>query len=203
MTTIEDKIKLFSKIVYDKIKQEKEKDFEAFENEKAETIRKETEALEQRNAAILEETSRRAKLKANEIISAEKMESKQEVLELKQKLINNTMDELRKRMEKFAEGEEYRSFLVNELENTLKSLDAGNYILCFTERDIKRYKNEIESEVMKYSDMNIEIAEHNSAMIGGLLLKSTSGKFRIDSSLAAQIEESRERVGVKITERVV
>lgn len=202
MTTIEDKIKLFSKIVYDKIQSEKQKEFDAFEAEKDKTLSDEKQKFENKNKIILEETEKKALLKGNELIAQEKAESQQRILKLKQKFISDSMMDLRKKVTKYTDDPAYKDFLLDSLSSTLTKLDKGGYDLYLTAKDICNYRNDIDIKVKEFTGIEISLKEAEYDIIGGVLLISQNGKVRIDDTLNSKVEDAREYIGVRIAQKI-
>jgi V/A-type H+/Na+-transporting ATPase subunit E len=202
MTTIEDKIKLFSNVVYDRIKEEKQKDFQRFEEEKKRAVGILERQLEEKKSSVLSEANKRADLKANEIISAEKIRNQQAILELKNKLVDETIMEIRKRLINFTKSDEYHVFLVKQVKSTFSKLERGEYILFLKHDDAIRYGNEALEEIKKINEMSITINEASDEIIGGLLVKSILGKFRINNSIAERLDDFKGKVGLMVTERL-
>lgn len=202
MTTVEDKIKLFSKIVYDKIKVEKQKDFDAFEKEKEEILKKEKEKIEIGKNTILKEAEKKAILSSNEIIAREKVDGQQKILKFKQKIVEDSLIALKERVIKFTDEPSYKEVLLSSIDNVLLNLDGNKYILYVTNKDINSYKEDMDAMLEKYSNIELELKEALNDIIGGVLLISQDGRFRIDNTLISIIEDSREYLGVKIMEKI-
>lgn len=202
MTTIEDKIKLFSKIVYDKVHDEIQKDFDAFEKEKEQAINEEKEKIENENKVVLQEAEKKAALKSNELVAKEKMENQQYILKLRQQFINDSMEELKKKVIKYTDDPDYKNFLLDSLESTLSRLDKGSYDLYITDKDIHNCKAEIDKKIKEFINIKCFIKQADYDMIGGVLAVSTDGKMRIDNTLTSKIEDVREYIGIKLTNEI-
>lgn len=201
MTTIEDKIKLFSKIVYDKVHDEKQKDFDDFEKEKERIINDEKQKIENENKIILKETEKKAALKSNELIAKEKMKNQQCILKLRQQFIDDSMADLKKKVIKYTDDPAYKDFLLDSLENTLSKLDKGSYDLYATEKDICNYKDEIDEKIEGSPSIKCFIKQSEYDIIGGVLAVSRNGRIRIDNTLASKIEDAQEYIGIKLLQK--
>lgn len=203
MTTIEDKLNMFSKAVYDRIQEEKQKDFEKFEGERKAAIEALKRELEEKKSSALYEVKKKADLKANEAVSAEKVQSNQAVMELKKQLIMETVNEIRNRLISFSQEDEYGDFLIQETESTLSKLEDGEYTILLKGEDISKYGSRILEEAKKFNGLSISIKEATDDIIGGLLVMSTSGKFRINNSIAVRLDDFNGRIGLMVAERLV
>lgn len=202
MATIEDKIKLFSKIVYEKAKEEEQKRLDEFEKEKEKTLENEKSRLNEKKSSAMEETRKKAALKVNEITAAVKVESQSEVLEAKRNMIDEIMKELRNRLEDFTLSKDYHDFLLKQALKSTADLEEGSFILGLSHKDFEKYGNEIKEKVSASDKKHFEIEESDEELIGGLIIESTSHKFRINNSLAARLMEYKEKVGIEIIERI-
>lgn len=202
MATIEDKIKLFSKIVNERIHDEKQKDFDKFEAEKNEIINKKKQALEEKRQEILHDVSKKVQLKYNEAISKEKMENQSAVLELKKKFIENSISEVKSKLIEFRNSKEYGDFLISITRKTLKNIEAGDYIILISEEDMNNYGELLQKELENFNYSNFTIEKTDEDIIGGIIVQSRSGKYRINASFALKLEECGEIAGVKISEKI-
>lgn len=200
MTTIEDKISLFSKIIYDKVNEEKEERLAAFYKEAEKKIIAEKERLEELQRSIESEVVKKANIKANEIVAKEKLNKQREVLFLKDKLIKDTLENVREKLMDFVSSEEYRPYFINALQTMLKGIDSGTYYVIVLERDYKKFQNEIEVVLSKNSNMKVEIKISEEDFIGGLIVKDFEGRFKIDNSISSKLQESKEIIGVRVME---
>lgn len=200
MTTIEDKISLFSKIIYDKVNEEKEEKLKAFNDEAQKKINAERGKIEEFRRNIKREVIKKSNIKANEIVAREKLNKQREVLTLKDKLIKDALEEVCQKLEAFVSTEEYKQYFLNTLENTLKGIDAGSYYIILISKDYEKFKGEIEAIYNKYPDRKVEIKISEEDFMGGIVLKDKEGKFKIDNSIYSKIEESKEIIGVRVME---
>ena len=200
MTTIEDKISLFSKIIYDKVNEEKEEKLEAFNREAEEKIKVEKEKIEELRSVLQREVAKKANIKANEIVSKERLNKQREVLILKDKLIRDALENVKEKLVEFVDSVEYELYFISAVQKTLKALDKGKYFVILLKRDYEKFQNEIEVILGNCSERNVEIRISEEDFIGGLILKDFDGKFKIDNSLYSKLQESKEIIGVKVME---
>lgn len=202
MTTIDDKIKLFSKIVNERIQQEKQAELDEFELQKKKAIEIKQHALEEKLKVVLHEASKKVQLKCNEIISKEKLEKQSAVLELKKTFISELTNEVRTKLAEFVKSNEYEDFLVDLTKKTICGIENGDYIIFISEEDKRSYGKRLESELKAFEGFNFTIENDHEDIIGGIIIQNVSGKFRINASLASKLEECEEIIGVKISEKI-
>ena len=111
MTTIEDKISLFSKIIYEKLNEEKEEKLKAFNEEAELKINTEKEKISQIKKVSEREIIRKANVKASEIIAKENLNKQREMLRLKDDIIKTTIEEIKNKLLDFVNSKEYEDYL--------------------------------------------------------------------------------------------
>ena len=201
MTTIEDKIKLFSKIVFEKIQEEKEKEITIFEKEKEDILLKEKKRFEEREKLVLEEASKKANSKAKELIAKEKLEKQQAILSLKQRLIKETLLEVEHRIEEYVSSDEYEQYLLNCIRKASEGLEDGSYVIFVENRDIDRYVNSMEELLKTFIGKNFEIRPCSVNIIGGIILEEKGLRFRVDCSIRKKLQELTQDVGIHLSRR--
>jgi len=200
MTTIEDKISLFSKIIYDKVNEEKERRLEAFNEEAEKKVNIEKEKIEELRRNLKSDVVKKFNIKANEIVAKERLNKQREMLFLKEKLIVEALENVREKLVEFVSFPEYKSYFLRVLENTLKEIDSGKYYIIVLKVDYEKFQSEIGVILNSYSDRNAEIKISEEDFIGGIILKDFEGKFKIDNGLYSKLEESKEIIGVRVME---
>lgn len=200
MTTIEDKINLFSKIIYDKVNKEKEEKLDAFSLEAEKKINIEKQNIEELRRIIQREVTKKTNIKANGIVAKERINKQREVLFLKDKLIMDALENVRVKLVQFVSCEGYKSYFISNLKKTLKAIDKGNYYIIVLKRDYKKFQSEIEIALREYGDYNFEIKISEQDFIGGHILKDFEGTFIINNSIYAALQESKEIIGVRVME---
>lgn len=200
MTTIEDKINLFSKIIYDKVNEEKEEKLKTFNEEAEKKLIAEKENIIELRKNLERDVTKKSNTKANEIIAREKLNKQREILMLKDNLINDTLKEVKDKLLDFVSSEEYKKYFLNMLEKTLKEVERGSYYLILLSRDYERFKDEIAAIDHKYVDTTLVIQVSKEDFIGGIILKDLEGTFKIDNSLYTKLQESKELIGVRVME---
>lgn len=202
MTTIEDKIKLFSKIVYDKIDEQKNKDFEEFEKEKEKVLVEEKAKIKNLEKDAISEISKKAIIKANEIIAKEKLIKQQEILQVKEELIKDAESSLMEKLRTFCNTNEYENYYFGVINNTLNEIPKGNYVMYVSSQDFDKYESETYKHINSIGDIKIEIKKTKKDIIGGIIIEELEGRFRVDNSLYSKLLSSREKLGVKIIESI-
>ncbi|MBU3194665.1 V-type ATP synthase subunit E [Clostridium algidicarnis] len=200
MTTIEDKISLFSKIIYEKLNEEKEEKLKAFNEEAELKINTEKEKISQIKKVSEREIIRKANVKASEIIAKENLNKQREMLRLKDDIIKTTIEEIKNKLLDFVNSKEYEDYLMSTVAKNLRLLSKGEYYLIVLDRDFNKYESQIKAILKDFLDKKIEIKVSKEDFIGGIMIKDFEGRFNIDNSISAKLEESKELIGIKVME---
>lgn len=199
MTTIDDKINLFSKMIYDKVNGEKEEQLKKVNEEKEKLIKKEEERIKKLKSDYIKEFTKKANIKENQIISKEKLEMRKEILALRESFINEIIDEAREELVKFTRSDDYENYLISNLEKELSHLEKGRYTIILSKNDEERFEERIKRITNSLKDRLVSIRIDNK-IIGGFSIVNDDKHFKIDESLQRKLNEKRDFVGIKIIE---
>lgn len=201
MTTIEDKLKLFTKIVFNQIDEQFEKQEEKIQSEINEMLSKENEKIENYKEKTIRDIEKKATLKQREKISKVKMDTQRRLLNIKEEIIREAMEEVKEAIKEYSSTEEYGSYLLSEIKNLKRDEIPESFILYLSEEDIEKYKEDIEEELQNISQ-SFNIKPSKVPIIGGFILEDEDKKFRIDNSLIYKIYKLKEVVGTKVMEEL-
>ncbi len=192
-------MKFFTKIIYEKIDKEIKKASETFDSEKEKQLSDFLKNLEERKIKEVSETEKKAQFKANEIITKEKLASKQEILLLRENLINKVVSTLENNFLKFTETVEYINFLMELIKRSVSYADNEQWLLYVTEKDFQKYNCEINAMLADMNKNNISLYASTLPFIGGIIIEDKNGRFRLDNSFSRLIEDNKAYIGLKIS----
>jgi V/A-type H+-transporting ATPase subunit E len=199
LTTIEDKIRLFSKIIYDRIKEEKQVEFDNFEIEKEKKLQELKKELEDMRADELQEASKKAKIKAVEKLSKEKIKFQQRELMLREDMMKEVNHSVKVKISNYVTTADYESLLLKGIKNTLDKLDKNQYNVYLIREDIDKIRESlIQHSVIR--NINIDIREADNSILGGFIIEDKEKKFRIDNSLKNKLYDLKGHIGLAISE---
>jgi vacuolar-type H+-ATPase subunit E/Vma4 len=196
---VEDKIVFFAKVIYEKIDEETKKTSETFDSEKEKQLSDFLKSLEDLKIKEVYETEKKAQFKANEIITKEKLASKQEILLLRENLINKVVSALEDKFLKFTETAEYINFLMELIKRSVSQADNELWLLYVTEKDFQKYSSEINEMLTDMNKSNISLYASTLPFIGGIILEDKNAKFRLDYSFSRLIEDNKAYIGLKVS----
>lgn len=202
MTSIDDKIKLFRDLVYNKIREEKKAEIEEIDNLSKDKVQKLKEELEIKEKEAILEANKKANLKAQELIAREKLIKQHAILKLKEEIIEEVVDSLYKKLEEYTNEEEYRTGLKANFKEALGELSKGSYVIYLSLGDIQKNSDSLKEIIDNHKDIKAELKPATEDIIGGFIIENSDGRGRIDNSLLAKLKDSRENIGIKVTERL-
>lgn len=198
VVSIESKLELFTKIITDKVEEEKSSQLERYQKEK-DIILKE-ESKNNNSNDILEETRKQAEHESNKIIAREKIKGQKDILMLKKKFMDEILKEVADRLKDFTKNREYKDYLIKSIKETLKDI-PGKYVIYLTEDDFNSFKGDIE-KFFNNGEIQIQVKKTSKDIIGGFILENFNSEYRIDGSLAGKIESKRDMIGIKLNEKL-
>jgi V/A-type H+-transporting ATPase subunit E len=198
MTTIDDKVKLFIKIIYEKIDEENSKFIDDFQKQKEFKLAELNRYIKEEKAKVMAETLKKAEIKASEIVTSEKIKGQQQILKLKQEMVLDLVQQVKFRFKNFIEVEEqqYKRYLLEILEGCVENLVNGEYLIFLTEDDMKKYEQDIE-RIFSNKHIDVSIQASKNDLIGGFIIQQKNGKYRIDYSFLRKIDDNKDLIGLK------
>ncbi|WP_102398668.1 V-type ATP synthase subunit E [Haloimpatiens massiliensis] len=202
MTSIDDKIKLFTKLTYDKIQAEKGIELEKIQNMKEKMISDEKEKIKKIEDLEMKEALKKAELKANEIIAKAKSQNHQEILNLKEDLIGKVYKDVMNKLIKFTDKEEYKDLLIKIIKVTFEECEEGEYRMYLTTKDYNKYHKDIEGLLKEFKNIKVTVEKTREDIIGGIVIEDSKNKMRIDNSLGVRLKDNIWDMGLKVTENI-
>lgn len=195
MITVEDKIRAFSKYVYDKqvknsnnmIKDIEEKNMLALEAKQRE--------LEDKYNSVIEKTLIKTETESQKIISSAKIEAKNSILNLKGNLLSQLNGEILQSFNDYVNDHEYISYIDKLLEDSEDFLLQSRVKIFLVERDVKKFESKIK---VKYP--NAEILTIGDENIGGFIVESISTNERVDQTILRKVNEWKNEIGIRLYE---
>lgn len=196
-TTIEEKLKLFTKIIYDKIEEEKQAELSSLEEERKIKLEELNRSLDKSREEELNEFRKKTKVMTKELLAEEKAKQKQMELTLHQNMMKEVEEGVRQRLEEYVKTEEYKNTLLNTASQALEKLEQGAYTIYFNSNDIEEVKKQL-TKSSKEQGLQVELQEAN--ILGGFIIEDWDKKFRIDHTLESKFLDIKDYVGTKINE---
>lgn len=195
MITVEEKLKLFTKLVYDKIEKENQTEIDKYNSEYGNIIDEKKNEFEKQAEKMNSEKMKEIDKKKNQIISRAKVEEQKLLLQKKKEIFDEAVEEIKNYSKEFTDSEDYKKLLLKNLKESMEDLkESKNISFYVIERDRDKFKNII---VEMYPDTNFKI-DVDDNLIGGFTVQDEDNNIKIDMSLMSKIESSKEVIGEKL-----
>lgn len=197
MITIEEKLKLFTKIVYDKVEKENQRVVEDFNNEFGNVIeQKKQEFSREANERSLQSQKNIEKEKLH-ILSKARIEEKRIIMEKRMEIFEETIEELINYAIKFTDTDEYRDMFIKEFKSAVLEMDkCSNLDIYLTERDQLKFKD----EMLRVLAGKTATFHSDDEIAGGFVMLDMEGNIKLDMSLLSRIQNSKDYIGEKLFE---
>lgn len=193
MITIEEKIKLFYKLLNQSMDIHLAEDIKDVENSYKFKLEKLKSNVDKEANEIEERAIKRAEIKRAESISKSKVIIKKDIMALKEKYYFAFMDKFKSELKEFTNSNEYKTYLskiISKLSDDIKSYSNSDVVIYVTNSDKEKYSDFIKSELSKKISNNI-IFKATENIIGGLVAEFTEKNIKIDMSLDTVLEDNK------------
>jgi V/A-type H+-transporting ATPase subunit E len=181
MVTIEEKIRLITELVYQKIEKENKEEIERFNERFKNLIEEKKRDFEEEFNRVREERIKKANEEAQRIVSKAKYEEKRILLKKRDEVFNKFFEDLKIKLEEYTKSNQYKDWLLDSLK---KALENKNFKLILTNKDFELLKPYLNGFKVEFDD----------SLIGGFILEDEN-RIRIDHSLKALMEDKKEKIG--------
>lgn len=193
MITIEDKIKLFYKLLNQSMDIHLAEDLRELENSFEFKTEKLKRNVDKEAKEIEEKAVKRAEIKRAESISKSKVIIKKDIMALKEKYYYTFMDKFKSVLKEFINSNEYKTYLskiISKLSKDINYYGNSDVVIYVTNKDNEKYSDFIKSEINK-NNLNNVIFKTTEDILGGLIAEFTEKNIKIDMSIDAVLEENK------------
>lgn len=201
-TTIEDKIALFSKLLFEKIDKEYSEKVEKLEKNFIKQYEDLKRELEKKKKQAIEQMSKRAMIKRQQMVSKARYDQNYAILKKKEEFVARVMEDLKSYALEYTKTDEYKDYLKNHIQQVSAKLQHEAFITYyFTKRDIENFGNDIVNWLQSIRGNDRFSIEYDSEdIIGGFLAQY--GEKVLDATIKTAIEDSRQLIGQLLEERL-
>lgn len=193
MITIEEKINLFTKIVYEKVEKENKEAIKKFEEEyvkiidqKKEEFKKRAEELEYKTVSEIE------KIKVQTLSKAH-IKGKRMLLETRNKIYNTALKDIIDFTKQINNSKAYREFFSDKLNKLINNYEIKEAHIIITQADWNLWYKDLQMK----SNKNLSV-EFDDNIIGGFILIDYKNNVKYDFSIINLVEANREKIGEKL-----
>jgi V/A-type H+/Na+-transporting ATPase subunit E len=201
--TIEDKIELFSKLIFGNIEEKSSEKRQRL----AETHRKELEILkldmEKRKKELMETATVKAEREKIKLVAQAKNQQQQMLVQQKQRAMQSIMKKLQELAADFTNTQDYKVYMEKNVESLIKTLDRSKQITFYVMEKDQQLTEGIVVEKLKKANKQVrfEIKKVSNNIIGGIIAEDMEELLQLDLTIIALIDENRDTVGAAITRR--
>lgn len=195
MITVEDKIRTFSKYVYDKEIKQKE---ELLRNElaKQEKTRKESEVrLQEENERQEVKQKKKLDLEALRTVASAKSEARNLKHKVKREIQKDLNRSILQAVADYAASQEYESWMDSKIAEILDQPEAAEIVIWLTKKDQLRLEDQLRKN---HPNITIELLDESAA--GGILVEFPEKGTRMDFTLKSKLEEMENEIGLQLNE---
>jgi V/A-type H+-transporting ATPase subunit E len=201
--TIEDKIELFSKVIFGNIEAQSSQKRQRLTEAHKKELERLAEEAEKRKRELMEAAAAKAEREKTKLIAQANSQQQHTLIELKQQTIQKIMGKLQELAGAYTEHEDYKKFMKKSIEAAMMTLEKSKQITIYCmEKDLQLVGQILEERVTNAEnpvEYDMKKASHN--IIGGIIVEDTENLFQLDLTLKALIEEHKDTVGAAITRK--
>ncbi len=193
MITIEERIKLFYKLLNQSMDIHLAEDLKEIEDSYKVKIEKMKNNIDKEAKEIEEKSLKRAEIKRAESISKSKVIIKKDIMALKEKHYYTFMDKFKSALKEFVNSNEYKTYLsklISKLIDNIKDFENKDVIIYVTNKDKEKYSDFIKSELNKTISNEI-IFKTTENIQGGFIVELIEKNIKIDMSVDAVLEDNK------------
>lgn len=197
MITIEEKLKLFTKIVYDKVEKENQRAIENFNKEYGNVIEQKKQEFTREVEEKTLQSQKDIEKEKLHILSRARIEEKRIILGKRMEIFEEAIQGMLDYAVEFTETDEYRDMFLKEFESAVLEMEGCPRLdIYLTQRDKARFTDEI---LKLLEDKKAEF-HIDDEIAGGFVMLDVDGSIKLDMSLYGRIQNARAYIGERLFE---
>ncbi len=197
MVTIEQKIILFSRLIYQIMNANFKEVLQNLESEHDKRFEESKRDIDMQVKKIISSAHKKRDLEISKINGTLKINEKREHMLEKEKYYDKFMAKLEAYIKEFVKGEAYKDYMLKLINGIgLKDSEIKNLNLFMTKDDYSKYSDLLSNELKKlgYKEENYKIEITNQDIIGGFVLEDNINNFKVDLSIRSLLEENQDYI---------
>ena len=201
--TIEDKIELFSKVIFGSIEEKSSQKRESLGEAHDKELEELSKEIEIRKAEFTEVAIAKAEREKVKLIAKANNQQQHVLLNKKQQAIQNVMERLQELARTFTETQDYKDYMKKSVKSVITTLDKSKHITFYSMEKDFQLIGQILEEMSADTDNQIkyDIKKTTYNIIGGIIAEDMVNLMQLDLTLKALIDEYKETVGAAITHK--
>lgn len=183
MVTIEEKINVFSKLIYQDVENDLLEQKELKKEKQAQKLEQVTEIAHKQAQEILRANDYRIKQQRSESIGKAKIENKRKLLKAKESCVKEMLLKLDNRIKDFMGTSEYERYIKDCIQKSTQIMEIGTPLRAVvSQADAERFKKMLE----RYN-FSIEVAQ--PPIKGGIIIVDPKNNTKVDFSIDTALED--------------
>jgi V/A-type H+/Na+-transporting ATPase subunit E len=200
--TIEDKIELFSKVIYGSIEEESSKKRERLADAHKKELDEICKEIEERKVEIVEAAIAKAEREKVKLIAKANNQHQHILLDKNQQAIQKVMERLQEFARAFTETQDYKGYMKRNIESIIMTLDKSKQITFYCmEKDLQLVGQILEELIDANNQIKYEIKKTTYNIIGGIIAEDMVNLMQLDLTLKTLLDEYKDPVGAAITDK--
>jgi V/A-type H+/Na+-transporting ATPase subunit E len=200
--TIEDKIELFSKVIYGSIEEESSKKRERLADAHKKELDEICKEIEERKVEIVEAAIAKAEREKVKLIAKANNQHQHILLDKNQQAIQKVMERLQEFARAFTETQDYKGYMKRNIESIIMTLDKSKQITFYCmEKDLQLVGQILEELIDADNQIKYEIKKTTYNIIGGIIAEDMINLMQLDLTLKTLLDEYKDTVGAAITDK--
>jgi vacuolar-type H+-ATPase subunit E/Vma4 len=192
MVTIEEKIKLFYKLLNQSMDNKLTEDLKELEDSHEIKLNESKTMVDKEAKEIEEKALKRAEVKRAESTSKSKVIIKKDIMALKEKYYHLFMAKFENYIKEFGGTDQYKDYLskiMPKLSEEIKNCGKCDTVIYVTKNDKEKYGGFIKKEISK-NGCKVELKTSEDIM-GGLIAELPEKNIKIDMSVDSVLEDNK------------
>lgn len=204
MTTIDDKLKLFTKVVFEKVEKDSQQKVMNATSNYDRFLEQEKRNILMESENMIKQMKRKAESKKEQIISKANIDRQHALLKKRKELFDRTVEDIKDMAERYTLQPEYIGFLEKCIKNCLLRINAPDVVMMFIPKDIERHGDKIKSMIDKYKmpDMNVSVMPADGKILGGCICEDMDRTIRVNCSMLSIIDDNRAVIGKMLVDNI-
>ncbi|TJX14914.1 hypothetical protein E9840_04220 [Tissierella creatinini] len=195
MITVEEKLDMFRKIIYEDVEEEFIRRIEEIDIRNKGIIESKRVELKKAKEDLIRKEKTNAMIRRNELIAKRSQENNEKILQKRQEIFKDFLISLTKKAIAFCHSDSYKDYFLNQLKDRLDGIEDYEIVLNISKDDYLNLSHDI-SKIGKLKNKELIIeAIANEDIIGGFIISDKDKSYNYNYSIKSMIEENEYEIG--------
>lgn len=197
MITVEEKLEVFTKLVYNKVRNECEIELADMHNKSKQEFEAKREELRKKAKVLIKKSINKGKKEKNDIITRAKQQSQKNILNYQKNLFTQLLEEITIEAKKIVKTDIYDKYIESSIRKIVISFKEEEMTFYIIKDEVGKFETFLKEYEVKYNLKlrNYKIDYTNDDIIGGFIVENKDKTIRIDLTILTLIEDSKAYIG--------